>query len=64
LADIGERHVGGRVVVVGHSNTVPAIIDKLTRGATEISLADEEYDALFVVTVTRFGPPAVVTLRY
>jgi broad specificity phosphatase PhoE len=64
LADIGERYVGGRVVVVGHSNTVPVIIDKLTRGTTVVSVADEEYDALFVVTVTRFGPPAVVTLRY
>ena len=64
LADIGERHVGGRVVVVGHSNTVPVIIDKLTRGSSAVSLADEEYDALFVVTVTRFGPPALVTLRY
>ena len=64
LADIGERYVGGRVVIVGHSNTVPVIIDKLTRGVTEVSLADEEYDALFVVTVTRFGPPSVVTLRY
>ena len=52
------------MVIVGHSNTVPVIIDKLTRGVTEVSLADEEYDALFVVTVTRFGPPSVVTLRY
>ena len=64
LADIGARYVGGRVVVVGHSNTVPVIIDKLTRGSTTVSLADEEYDALFVVNVTRFGPPSVVTLRY
>lgn len=64
LADIGARHVGGRVVVVGHSNTVPVLIAKLTRGAASVSVAEDEYDGLFVVTVTRFGPPAILTLRY
>lgn len=64
LADIGERHVGGRVVVVGHSNTVPALIDQLTRGAASISIADDEFDGMYIVTVTRFGPPSLVTLRY
>lgn len=64
LAEIGEQHVGGRVVVVGHSNTVPLLVEKLTRGDSRIELRDDEYDAMFIVTVTRFGPPAVVTLRY
>ncbi len=64
LANIGERHVGGRVVVVGHSNTVPVIIDKLTRGSTSVSIGDDEYGGMYIVTVTRFGPPSVVTLRY
>lgn len=64
IAEIGERHVGGRVVVVGHSNTVPSLVQKLTRGEARIELRDDQYDALFIVTVTRFGPPAVVTLRY
>jgi len=64
LSDIGERYVGGRVVVVGHSNTVPVLIDKLTRGSTSVSIGDDEYDGMYIITVTRFGPPSVVTLRY
>jgi phosphohistidine phosphatase SixA len=64
LADIGERHVGAKVVVVAHSNTVPKIVATLSRGRSTPVVADDEYDALFVVTVTRFGPPAVLQLRY
>jgi 2,3-bisphosphoglycerate-dependent phosphoglycerate mutase len=64
LQDIGEHHQGERVVVVGHSNTVPALIEELTRGRAEVTLAEDEYDAVYVVTVTRFGPPSVLRLRY
>lgn len=37
------------VVVVGHSNTVPAIIAGL--GGPKVNIADPEYDNLFVLTV-------------
>ena len=39
----------GVVVVVGHSNTVPAIIAAL--GGPKLSIADPEYNNLFVLTV-------------
>jgi 2,3-bisphosphoglycerate-dependent phosphoglycerate mutase len=64
LDDIGHRHVGGTVVVVGHSNTVPQIVERLTRGRDRIVVADDEFDRIFIVTVTRFGPPSLVQLRY
>ena len=64
LDAIGARHVGGTVVVVGHSNTVPDIVSRLTRGKARVALRDDEFDRIFVVTVTRFGPPGVVSLRY
>lgn len=64
LDDIGSRQVGRTVVVVGHSNTVPEIVRSLTRGRHAVTLADDEFDRIFVVTVTRFGPPAVTELRY
>ncbi len=38
---------GDIVLVVGHSNTVPAIIKAL--GCPEIKIADDDYDNLFVV---------------
>lgn len=64
LDAIGGRHIGGTVVVVGHSNTVPDIVSRLTRGKARVALRDDEFDRIFIVTVTRFGPPAVVALRY
>jgi broad specificity phosphatase PhoE len=64
LDDIGRRHVGGTVVVVGHSNTVPELVGRLTRGRESVTMQDDEFDRVFSVTVTRFGPPAVVEWRY
>jgi len=55
------EHRNDIVLVVGHSNTVPAIIKAL--GGPAITIADDEYDNLFIVvpdtgTVTRirFAP--------
>jgi broad specificity phosphatase PhoE len=64
LDDIGEYHQGERVVVIGHSNTVPALVEQLTRGRAEVTMSDDEFDAVYVVTVTRFGPASVLRLRY
>ncbi len=49
---------GGVVVVVGHSNTVPEIIAGL--GGPKVSIADPEYNNLFVLTV---GPSQSSLLR-
>jgi broad specificity phosphatase PhoE len=51
---IRREHRGQTVVVVGHSNTVPAIVEAL--GATPAGvIADSEYDHLFVVVLTADG---------
>jgi broad specificity phosphatase PhoE len=39
----------GVVVIIGHSNTVPAIIAAL--GGPAVRIADDEYDNLFVLTL-------------
>lgn len=55
-----RAHTSGAVLVVGHSNTVPAIIKAL--GGAEFTLAESEYDSLFFVapdgttTRIRFKP--------
>lgn len=64
LEDIGARHVGRTVVVIGHSNTVPQIVAALTRERRTVQVGESDFGQLFVVTVTRFGPPAVTELRY
>jgi hypothetical protein len=46
---------GGTVLVVGHSNTVPAILRSL--GATErIAITEDTYDDLFQLTLAPEGP--------
>lgn len=48
VAEMRKAEPQGRVLVVGHSNTVPEIAAAL--GVKEkIALADDEYDALFVI---------------
>ena len=63
VAEQVKKHAGGTVLVVGHSNTIPAIIGAL--GATQPrDLCDSEYDALFVVVLGDTGPPRVVRSKF
>jgi broad specificity phosphatase PhoE len=58
------RHRGETVVVVGHRDTVPAIAARLTGGKFEAPVAEGEFDALYVLSLPRFGPAAMLRLRY
>jgi broad specificity phosphatase PhoE len=58
-----RRHPGKTVLVVGHSNTVPAIVEAL--GAKRPgAICDSRYDDLFVVTVAADGKASAVHARY
>ena len=52
-----------RVLIVGHSNTVPAVLHQLHVGEA-VTIADSEYDNLFVVMPREEGPPVLLGLRY
>lgn len=52
------REARGNVLVVGHSNTVPATLEELGV-TTPVTLDDAEYDNLFIVTMTGTGPRMV-----
>ena len=57
------KHRGHTVLVVGHSNTVPAIVAAL--GAPQPGeICDAGYDNAFVVTVPPSGPASVVRLHF
>lgn len=63
VADAVRRHAGQTVLVVGHSNTISAIVGAL--GAPEPrELCDSEYDTLFVVVIGDAGPPRLIRSRY
>ena len=61
--NILSNHRGEVVVVAGHSNTVPIIIEKLQGGQIP-PIAETEFDKLFIVTVYRLRRAKVVQLRY
>lgn len=63
VARMKKEHPGDVVLTVGHSNTVPRILNLL--GAVEkVELGDNDYDNLFVVIPTGSGPPTLLRLKY
>jgi broad specificity phosphatase PhoE len=51
------------VLVIGHSNTVPMFLTRLGHGPT-VTIADNEFDNVFVVTPRATRAPAVVRMRF
>jgi 2,3-bisphosphoglycerate-dependent phosphoglycerate mutase len=54
---------GGNVLVVGHSDSIPQLLKALGHSPL-ISIADTEFDNLFVVTPGEVTRPRVSRLRY
>jgi broad specificity phosphatase PhoE len=58
-----RKHPGETVLVVGHSNTVPAIVEAL--GAKRpADICDAEFDNLYIVTIAADGTAGVVRSKY
>lgn len=57
------RDAKGNLLIVGHSNTVPEVLKRL--GVTDaITIAESEYDNLFIVTRPATGEPILIRLRF
>lgn len=63
VADAIRARPGGAVLVVGHSNTIPTIVEALGAPAPG-AIRDDEYDSIFVVVLPEDGAPTGVRLRY
>ncbi|HEX5693853.1 MAG TPA: phosphoglycerate mutase family protein [Arenimonas sp.] len=62
-ADLRAMPAGSTVLVVGHSNTVPAIVQALSGQAAE-AMPETEYDRYTLVLLDADGGARVVTSRY
>jgi broad specificity phosphatase PhoE len=62
-AHIRKDHAGQNLLLVGHSNTVPELVQALT-GKDAAPMGDDEYDRIYVVTLPADGPPRFVVLKY
>jgi broad specificity phosphatase PhoE len=59
-----ETYRGNTVVIVGHSNTVPELLKVLSNNTYNVSINENQFDNLFVVTLTDGQQPQVVQMKY
>jgi broad specificity phosphatase PhoE len=58
-----RKRTGEQVLVVGHSNTIPPLLQQL--GVVEdVKIPEDQYGDLWVVTVTGDGPATLEVRRY
>jgi broad specificity phosphatase PhoE len=58
-----REHAGGHILIVGHSDTVPAIVEALC-GTGVPPIADDEYGTMYIVTVPRIGRANLLRLHF
>jgi 2,3-bisphosphoglycerate-dependent phosphoglycerate mutase len=59
-----REHSGGRILVVGHTNTLPGIVAALS-GAKDIPpIGDLEYGTMYIITVPRIGSANYLRVNY
>jgi phosphohistidine phosphatase SixA len=67
-ADLAKRAVrenlGHRVLIVGHSNSVPELVAALARVHDVPAMGEDEYDTMYIVTVPTIGKASVLRLKY
>lgn len=61
IDNIRSRHRSDTIVIIGHSNTVPALVAALS-GRDVGELSEDRYGDVFIVTVPRWGRAAVTRL--
>ncbi len=53
-----------KMLVVGHSNTIPALLNYLTQTEEYPTMPHEQYDRLFIVSLTKIGEAEVFEMRF
>jgi broad specificity phosphatase PhoE len=59
-----KDNTGGRVLIVGHADTVPQIVALLAGGNAAVAPGDAEYGTMYIVTIPRIGRANVLHLSY
>ena len=59
-----QDHIGDEVVIVGHSNTVPTIIDKFVRVDTGYFIESNEFYKIFILTISESSEWWIVQAKY
>jgi phosphohistidine phosphatase SixA len=59
-----NEHRGGRILIVGHTDTVPKIVAALSGNPDIPQIGDQEYGTMYIVTVPRIGHANLLRLNY
>lgn len=64
LIGLLEEHSGATVVISGHSNTIPALVNELLGEEKYPQLSDDDYSNLFIVSLNKLGEAKEVVIQY
>jgi broad specificity phosphatase PhoE len=64
MEQIVKDHKGKIILVVGHSNTLPALIGNMGASKKVPVIADDEYDNIYIVSIPWFGKTKTIRMRY
>jgi 2,3-bisphosphoglycerate-dependent phosphoglycerate mutase len=64
VQDLLITNPGQHVLYVGHSNTIPELLNRLTAGAGYSDIPDHDYGRLYVVATRGLGESEVWEFRY
>jgi broad specificity phosphatase PhoE len=64
LEEVVRDYKGKIILVVGHSDTLPALMANLGASKRVPPIADGEYDNIYVVSIPWFGKTKTIRLRY
>jgi broad specificity phosphatase PhoE len=59
-----SEHAGGRVLIVGHRDTINDILEALGAHAKLPPITDQDYGTMYVVSVPRIGRTNVLRISY
>jgi len=62
--DVFDNHLHKNVLVVGHSNTTPSLLNLLIGSNVYSNIPETEYDNLFIVSVLEKGRAKVLHVKY
>lgn len=62
--EVKQNHTREEILVVGHANTLPTIVDKFVGVGTGYSVGPDEYYKMFIVTITNSGKWWAAQLEY
>lgn len=64
MEHIVKAHKGKIILVVGHSNTLPALIGNMGASKRVPPIAEDEYDNIYLVSIPWFGKTKTIRMRY